>query len=85
MKISAKVYPGTYWYVQMGYRLVYTRMRTFQVKFILVHERTSPVDLVYTLLGHAGSRESRTIAALMQAEIIYCFSAGAVLRQPPAA
>jgi hypothetical protein len=49
----------------MGYTLFCTRMRTFQVKFILVYESTSPADLVYTLLGRAGSRhgESRRIAA----------------------
>ncbi len=49
----------------MGYSLLCTRMRTFQVKFILVHETrsTSLVDLVYTLLGRAGSRKTRQIAA----------------------
>ncbi len=47
----------------MVYRLVYIRMRMFQVKFIVVHKSTSPVDLVYTLLGSAGLRESRRIAA----------------------
>jgi hypothetical protein len=43
------------------YKLICTRMS--QVKYILVHKSTSPVDLVYTLLGRAGSRESRRIAA----------------------
>ena len=38
------------------YKLICTRMS--QVKYILVHKSTSPVDLVYTLLGRAGSRES---------------------------
>ncbi len=36
---------------------------TFPVKYILVHESTSPVDLVYILLGRAGSLESCRIAA----------------------
>jgi hypothetical protein len=48
---------------QLVHRLVYTMMRTFQVKFILAHKSTSPVDLVYTLLGRAGSHESSRIAA----------------------
>jgi hypothetical protein len=84
------VHTGTYQneIFKFVYKLVCTRMRTFQVKFILVHESTSPVDLVYTQLGRAGSRKSRRITAAKRhaksiRKPIYCLSAADALVQRP--
>jgi hypothetical protein len=69
------------------YKLVCT---TFQVKYILVHRITSPVDLLYTLLTRAvlarmkAAESQRPKGTSIQAETIYYLSAGAALWPRPA-